>query len=75
MDYGIIHVRFHRGLSLDQKVTIVKLAVENQLLVTNRTHYIDILDKCISIAKIMDDPFEFSFNNYKYIFKFIMEVM
>lgn len=75
MDYGVIQVRFHRGLSLDQKVTMVNLAVENQLLVKNRTHYIDILDKCVSISKIIDDSFEFLFSNFEYSFKFKMDVM
>lgn len=39
-------------LSLDQRVTIVKRSVENQLVTDNREHRIEIMHQCIEMSKI-----------------------
>lgn len=74
IDYGEIRVQIHKGLTLDQKVTIIKNAVENQLITDNRSHYIEILDKCISVSNVLDSSFEILFIN-QYKFKFKMDVL
>ena len=71
-DYGTINVSFHPGLTYDQKATIVKQSVCNQLLTTNRKHYIEILDDCTEMSNILEDlpiiirRFE---DGYTYVFK------
>ena len=74
MDYGTINVTLHRGLSLDQKMTMIKNAVENQLFTRNRNHYNEILDQCIAISKIIDDgiPVVNRLNNYIYKYSFFL---
>lgn len=75
MDYGEICLKIHTGLSIDQKLTMIKLAVENQLFPANRRHYIEILNHCYAISKILDDgvPFTNEFNNFQYKYKFKIE--
>lgn len=72
-DYGEIYVCLHKGLTQDQKETMIKKIVENQLLAQNRTHYVEILHQCLVLSRILDDgvKFENKFNNfhYKYTFK------
>lgn len=73
MDYGEIRVCIHHGLTIDQKLTMIKYAMENQLFSSNRRHYIEILNHCYAISKILDDGVSFvnDFKNieYRYVFK------
>ncbi len=75
IDYGKIHVRLHKGLDKDQKLTMVKLAVENQLFTQNREHCIEILRHCFAFVNILDDgvPIENNFNNFLYKYSFKLE--
>ena len=56
IDYGTFTAYLHPCLSLDQKITIVKQSVENQLITTNRKHSIDILHQCIVMSKLFSVP-------------------
>lgn len=59
-----IHVTLHKGLSEDQRETIIKLAVENQVMA--REEYISVLNNCIAISKFFKDgvPFEHNFDTF-----------
>lgn len=74
-DYGEIYVRLHKGLSFDQKMSMIRMAVENQLLTANRIHYIEILHHCLSIVNILDDgvPILSSKNGYLYSYTFKLD--
>jgi hypothetical protein len=67
-NYGTISVTLHAGLSEDQLVSTVKMAVENQLLTNRREHYNDILNQCIGIAKLCEHPLKvrWDMREYKY---------
>lgn len=71
-DYGEIKLYIHKGLSKDQKETMIKLAIENQLFTKNRMHYIDILDQCLALSRMFDDgvPIKNCINNYIYSYTF-----
>lgn len=73
MDYGTIRVHLLPGLTWDQKATIVQLSVENQLVTSNRSHYIQILHNCIEMLKnIEDEPFSIKWcinGKYKYVYE------
>ena len=75
MDYGEIYVCIHKGLTVDQKETMIKKVIENQLFLQNRTHYIEILHHCISLSRILDDGvmFENNFSNYHYKYSFKLD--
>ncbi len=46
VDYGTIQVVLLPHLTYDQKYTIIKQMVENQVFTKNRTHYNQILNQC-----------------------------
>lgn len=75
-DYGTIVVFLQEGLSYDQRISIIKTNVENQLLTHNRSHYIEILNQCIEISKLAETSAPFSINwnlsEYKYTFRIEM---
>lgn len=54
-DYGTIRVQLLPGLTWDQKASIVRMSVDNQLVTNNRTHYNQILNKCLGYAQIVED--------------------
>lgn len=58
IDYGTIVVRFHENLTYDQKATIVRQSIDNQLCTEDRMHYIEILGESINMCKFIDDPDE-----------------
>lgn len=68
-DYGTFTVYLHPFLSLDQKVTIVKQSVENQLVTKNRNHSIDIIHQCIEMSKIFSVPMNISIKMKEYEYK------
>lgn len=72
IDYGTISVRLLPGLTWDQKVTIVKMCVENQLITIDRSHYIEILHHCIEMMKVMrGEPFSIRWSidgKYQYVY-------
>lgn len=74
-DYGEIYVCLHKGLSVDQKETMIKKVVENQLFYKNRTHYVEILHHCLVLSRILEDgvKFENKFNNFHYKFSFKLD--
>lgn len=67
-NYGTISVTIHQGLSEDQLVSTVKMAVENQLLTSKREHYNEILNQCIGITKLCVPPLKvrWDMREYKY---------
>lgn len=73
LDYGTIRVRLHPGLSWDQKATIVKMSVDNQLVTDDRRHYIQILSHCTDMLKvIVDEPFSIKWSidgKYRYVYE------
>lgn len=69
IDYGTFVVYLHPGLSLDQKVTIVKHAVENQLVTNERSHSIEIMHQCIEMSKIFDVPMNINIKMKEYSYK------
>lgn len=75
LDYGTIRVQFLHGLTWDQKASILKMSVENQLVTNNREHYIQILNECLSFAQILtgeDYPFSMKWSivgKYQYVFE------
>jgi V8-like Glu-specific endopeptidase len=50
-DYGTIRVLLHPCLDYDQRVTIVKQSVENQLITEKREHFIEILHQCTKLSE------------------------
>jgi hypothetical protein len=54
VDYGTIHVRLLPNLTDDQKYTIVKQVVENQVFSQNRNHYNQILNQCTNF--VIENP-------------------
>jgi hypothetical protein len=71
VDYGTILVHFLNGLTYDQKYTIVKQTIENQIFTKNRMHYNEILDSCTEMMKIIENSFTINWNlpGYKYAFR------
>jgi hypothetical protein len=73
IDYGIIRVTLHPGLTFDQKSTIIKQSVENQLVTSDRSHYIAILNDCLEMSRVIDTyPFSikwFISGKYQYVFE------
>lgn len=72
VDYGIIQVRLLPNLTDDQKYTIIKQVVENQVFSRNRTHYNEILNRCTNI--VIENPnisinIKFIMAEYVYLFK------
>jgi hypothetical protein len=70
-DYGTIQVHFLPGLTYDQKYTIIKQHIENQIFTKNRMHYNEILEQCTEIMKLIENTFTISWNlpTYKYTLK------
>lgn len=73
LDYGTIRVQFLPGLTWDQKVSILKMSVDNQLVTSNRSHYNNILNDCIEMVRVINQP-PFSikwsiFGKYQYVFE------
>ena len=66
VDYGTFTVYLHPLLSLDQKVTIVKQSVENQLVSSDRKHSMEIMHQCIEMSKIFDVPMNISIKMKEY---------
>lgn len=73
MDYGTISIFMHHGLSHDQRCSVVRQNVENQLVTSNRTHFNEILHNCTEISKL-EVPVTVSWNvsAYRYILKIEM---
>ena len=69
VDYGTFTVYLHPLLSLDQKVTIVKQSVENQLVSSDRKHSIEITHQCIEMSKIFSVPMNISIKMNEYSYK------
>ena len=71
IDYGTIQVVLLPNLTDDQKYTIIKQVVENQVFARNRTHYNQILNQCTNIA--IENPnismsIKFIMAEYVYVF-------
>lgn len=75
MDYGTIRVTIHTGLSEDQLVSTVKMAVENQLLTSCREHYNEILNQCIGITKSCVPPLEVNWNMKEYKYSYHLSIV
>jgi hypothetical protein len=71
LDYGTILVHFLPGLTYDQKYTIVKQNLENQVFTKNRMHYNQMLEQCTEMMKIIENSFTINWNlpGYKYTFR------
>lgn len=71
LDYGTILVHFLPGLTYDQKYTIVKQNLENQVFTKNRTHYNEMLNQCTEMMKLIENAFTINWNlpGYKYTFR------
>jgi hypothetical protein len=74
IDYGTIRVTLHPGLTFDQKATIIKQTVENQLVTSDRSHYINILHDCTEMTRVIGDA-TFSikwviYGKYQYVFEY-----
>ena len=75
-DYGTIIVFFQRGLTYDQRASIVSVNVENQLLTSDRRHFIEIMNQCLEISKLVEnDPFTIAWNFREYRYKFSVEIV
>ena len=68
-DYGTFVVYLHPFLSRDQKVTIVKQSVENQLVTSNKKHSIDIMHQCIVLSEIFSVDMNISVKMKEYEYK------
>jgi len=69
VNYGTISIsNLHPGLSEDQLLTMVSMAVENQLISAKREHYNEILNQCIVIAQTCIPPLKihWDMNDYTY---------
>ena len=76
IDYGTIVVFFQKGLTYDQRASIVHVNVENQLLTSDRKHFIEIMNQCLEISKIVEnDPFTITWNFREYRYKFSVEMV
>lgn len=75
VDYGEIYVGLHKGLSKDQKETMIRRAIENQLLAKSRAHYVEIYTHCLALSRLLDDGvrLENNFNNFFYRYTFIID--
>ena len=72
MNYGVIQVTLHRGLTDDQRCSIVRTAVENQLLTKNRGHFNQILNHCLEMSKL-DAPVKIDWKILdRYAYSFIL---
>lgn len=69
VNYGTFRVHFHPHLSFDQRVTIVKQSVDNQLVTNKREHYIDIMHQCIEMSKIFSVPMNIHIKMKEYEYK------
>lgn len=77
MDYGTISVTFHPGLTDDQKISIIQMSLNNQLMTNDRMHYNEILNQCIHMTTsdvLKEYPFSIDWNIAgKYKYKFIVQ--
>lgn len=68
-DYGTIEITLHPNLSKDQRVTMVSLSVQNQLITTNRLHYFEILSQCVDFSNhFKDEPISINFTTNEYTY-------
>jgi hypothetical protein len=72
IDYGTIQVVLLPNLTDDQKYTIIKQVVENQVFARNRTHYNQILNQCTNF--VIENPdisinIKWIMSEYVYSFK------
>lgn len=73
MDYGTIRIVFHDNLTYDQKATIVRQSIDNQLCTDDRMHYIEILGESINACKFIDKPIDIKYNNGVYQYTLVFE--
>jgi hypothetical protein len=67
IDYGIITICFPDGpLTDDQRLSIVNMSVENQLVTSDRSHYVDILHDCKEFSKFAPIKITWVLLTYKY---------
>ena len=68
-DYGTIRIQLLPNLTDDQKYTIIKQHVENQVFAHNRTHYNQILDQCkCMVLENPDLDIEINWNFREYMY-------
>lgn len=74
VDYGTIIVKLHRGLSFDQKMTMLFMTLDNQLHTENRTHKNTITQVCTTLLQTVDDgvPFGFVSKGSFYTYTFVV---
>jgi hypothetical protein len=75
LDYGTIQVTFHKGLTWDQKASIVKMSIDNQLVTNSREHYNEIMNQCLDLIRMIGDvPFSINCKICeKYMYTFTVE--
>jgi hypothetical protein len=74
-NYGTIVVTLHPGLSEDQLVSTVKMAVDNQLLTGNREHYNEILNQCITLAQTCVPPLKVLWKMREYMYDYHLGIV
>lgn len=69
-DYGTISVCLHPGMTYDQRCSVMRLSLDNQLETNNRNHYNEILNQCLDVLSDNDDvTIDWNMRDYKYTLK------
>lgn len=69
IDYGDIILNIRCDMSMEHKLEILRLALDNQLFVDDESIVEEIFDQCRILLKYMDQPIDFVFSGYFYKFK------